>query len=132
MPQGFRGVILNTETGEVMLRGDTGHAGILSGREMEVLSSSPASEWEGLKKETPRKHRLQGVFCGEGGIRTPGTSRYNGFQDRRNRPLCHLSSAMFGFVPDCVAKVMQKLKCATTMITKIKRLNFYLFTVFSK
>ncbi|WP_343029048.1 hypothetical protein, partial [Bacteroides xylanisolvens] len=24
-------------------------------------------------------------------IRTPGTSQYNGFQDRRNRPLCHLS-----------------------------------------
>ena len=28
---------------------------------------------------------------GEGGIRTPGTLRYNGFQDRRIRPLCHLS-----------------------------------------
>lgn len=26
-----------------------------------------------------------------GGIRTPGTSRYNGFQDRRDRPLCHSS-----------------------------------------
>ena len=30
-------------------------------------------------------------FCGERGIRTPGTSQFNGFQDRRNRPLCHLS-----------------------------------------
>ncbi len=30
-------------------------------------------------------------FRGEGGIRTPGTSQFNGFQDRRNRPLCHLS-----------------------------------------
>jgi hypothetical protein len=30
-------------------------------------------------------------FGGERGIRTPGTSRFNGFQDRRNRPLCHLS-----------------------------------------
>ncbi len=28
---------------------------------------------------------------GEGGIRTPGTLRYNGFQDRRFRPLSHLS-----------------------------------------
>ena len=27
------------------------------------------------------------------GIRTPGTSRYNGFQDRRIRPLCHSSDA---------------------------------------
>ena len=29
---------------------------------------------------------------GEGGIRTPGPLRVNGFQDRRDRPLCHLSS----------------------------------------
>ena len=28
---------------------------------------------------------------GEGGIRTPGGVTLNGFQDRRNRPLCHLS-----------------------------------------
>ena len=32
------------------------------------------------------------LYCGERGIRTPGTSQFNGFQDRRNRPLCHLSS----------------------------------------
>ena len=31
------------------------------------------------------------AFCGERGIRTPGTSQFNGFQDRRDRPLCHLS-----------------------------------------
>ena len=30
---------------------------------------------------------------GKRGIRTPGTSRFNGFQDRRNRPLCHLSGS---------------------------------------
>ncbi len=30
-------------------------------------------------------------FCGERGIRTPGNLRFNGFQDRRIRPLCHLS-----------------------------------------
>jgi hypothetical protein len=35
--------------------------------------------------------------CGERGIRTPGTSQFNGFQDRRDRPLCHLS--------ECRAKV---------------------------
>jgi site-specific DNA recombinase len=28
---------------------------------------------------------------GERGIRTPGGITLNGFQDRRNRPLCHLS-----------------------------------------
>ena len=32
------------------------------------------------------------LCCGERGIRTPGASQLNGFQDRRNRPLCHLSS----------------------------------------
>ena len=31
---------------------------------------------------------------GERGIRTPGTSQYDGFQDRCNRPLCHLSFSM--------------------------------------
>ncbi len=31
-------------------------------------------------------------FCGgERGIRTPGPVTVNGFQDRRIRPLCHLS-----------------------------------------
>ena len=29
---------------------------------------------------------------GERGIRTPGAFRHNGFQDRRIRPLCHLST----------------------------------------
>ena len=32
-------------------------------------------------------------FGGERGIRTPGGVTLNGFQDRRNRPLCHLSGA---------------------------------------
>jgi hypothetical protein len=32
-------------------------------------------------------------FSGERGIRTPGSLTFNGFQDRRNRPLCHLSGA---------------------------------------
>ncbi len=34
---------------------------------------------------------LQGINGGEGGIRTPGPLTVNGFQDRRIRPLCHLS-----------------------------------------
>jgi hypothetical protein len=35
-----------------------------------------------------------GVFSsGERGIRTPGPVTVNGFQDRRIRPLCHLSAA---------------------------------------
>ena len=35
------------------------------------------------------------VCCGETGIRTPGALQHNGFQDRRNRPLCHLSKTSF-------------------------------------
>ena len=42
------------------------------------------------------KTLISNVYCGETGIRTPGTSRYNGFQDRRNRPLCHLSKTLLG------------------------------------
>ena len=34
---------------------------------------------------------LQRFFGGKRGIRTPGPSQVNGFQDRRIRPLCHLS-----------------------------------------
>src|SRR5688572_27974650 len=33
---------------------------------------------------------------GERGIRTPGPVTVNGFQDRRIRPLCHLSGAKIG------------------------------------
>ena len=41
-----------------------------------------------------RNYLIYTLYCGETGIRTPGTSRYNGFQDRRNRPLCHLSKTL--------------------------------------
>ena len=43
--------------------------------------------------------------CGERGIRTPGTSRYNGFQDRRNRPLCHLSKRVQKYTLFWFAKI---------------------------
>ena len=38
-----------------------------------------------------RKTLIFKVYCGERGIRTPGTLQYAGFQDRCIRPLCHLS-----------------------------------------
>jgi hypothetical protein len=44
--------------------------------------------------QTKGRHRVTMTACGEGGeggIRTPGTLRYVGFQDRCIRPLCHLS-----------------------------------------
>ena len=44
-------------------------------------------------KKKPEDFHLPVHFSGEGGIRTPGSSQINGFQDRRNRPLCHLSKS---------------------------------------
>ena len=34
------------------------------------------------------------ISCGERGIRTPGASQHDGFQDRCNRPLYHLSERL--------------------------------------
>ena len=50
--------------------------------------------------------KLPPFFSGERGIRTPGTSQYNGFQDRRNRPLCHLSKTLFKSA--CFQQAMQR------------------------
>ena len=36
------------------------------------------------------------LASGEKGIRTPGAFQLSGFQDRRNRPLCHLSGSILG------------------------------------
>ena len=58
------------------------------------------------------------VCCGETGIRTPGTSQYNGFQDRRNRPLCHLSKTPLSEVlsVESGAKVRIIFKSANILI----------------
>ena len=59
-----------------------------------LFSALPRKEvfgsWHKIKKPCIRKvfH-----FGGEKGIRTPGPVTVNGFQDRRIRPLCHLSGA---------------------------------------
>jgi hypothetical protein len=42
-----------------------------------------------IKKMRQKAHVFYG---GERGIRTPGTFRHNGFQDRRFQPLTHLSA----------------------------------------
>jgi hypothetical protein len=56
------------------------------------------SEFRGFEStiNNPWKKGREAPFSmdgGEGGIRTHGGSRLNGFQDRRFRPLSHLSSA---------------------------------------
>ena len=49
------------------------------------------------------------ILSGKRGIRTPGTFQYFGFQDRRNRPLCHLSS-----------KIHKKMKQQATFLMLAK------------
>jgi hypothetical protein len=52
------------------------------------------SEVKNIKKPAFAKATAGGG--GERGIRTPGPVTVNGFQDRRIRPLCHLSGAKIG------------------------------------
>ncbi len=49
------------------------------------------------KLKAQRKALSFQFVCGERGIRTPGPVKINGFQDRRIRPLCHLSNVEFYF-----------------------------------
>ena len=44
-------------------------------------------------EKTPLKDEkvVKKILSRGGGIRTPGASQHNGFQDRRIRPLCHAS-----------------------------------------
>ncbi|WP_290460611.1 hypothetical protein, partial [Bacteroides caecimuris] len=54
---------------------------------------------------------------------TPGTSQYNGFQDRRNRPLCHLSKTPLSEVlsVESGAKVRRYFKLARVFTKKITK-----------
>ena len=63
--------------------------------EVSALSLGPdGGDWELLwhiKRKLAEIQRVLYGIGGERGIRTPGGVTLNGFQDRRNRPLCHLS-----------------------------------------
>ncbi len=64
------------------------------GKPFLILDS--AGECISVAPSGATQFRLQNpisISGGEGGIRTPGGLRLNGFQDRRIRPLCHLSKA---------------------------------------
>ncbi len=50
-----------------------------------------------MKNEKPTVAKALVGVSGERGIRTPGPLTVNGFQDRRIRPLCHLSAAKVRF-----------------------------------
>ena len=53
------------------------------------LSPASGRRFSANNKGDAFLHRL--FVCGERGIRTPGPVKVNGFQDRRDRPLRHLS-----------------------------------------
>ena len=58
--------------------------------ELRTRRPRPLDDGGGIKI---RQTNQDCLLCinGGGGIRTPGTFQYNGFQDRRNKPLCHSS-----------------------------------------
>ena len=76
----------------------------------QIEAQSPGGLW-GFSRARPYRSELLTVLhekspaqsaelqfvCGERGIRTPGPVKINGFQDRRIRPLCHLSNVEFYF-----------------------------------
>ena len=55
-----------------------------------------------------RKCLIYTLYCGERGIRTPGASQHDGFQDRCNRPLYHLSNTLVGKLSSL--KAMQRYR----------------------
>ena len=76
---------------------------------MYSVSAVKPCAWFCKRRQKNKALNIQG-FCGERGIRTPGGVTLNGFQDRRNRPLCHLSSIFLCLLKTscfrfCVAKV---------------------------
>ena len=94
-----------------------------------LFNHSSTSPYFPIRKQTmeiyfpQKKQQLKSCYpSGETGIRTPGTSQYNGFQDRRNRPLCHLSKTSFSEVlfVKSGAKVRTFFKHARVSTKKIR------------
>ena len=66
---------------------------VLQGKAFRSRKTAPTLESLRIpvrQKNMGRPYRASHIFGAERGIRTPGNSRFNGFQDRRNRPLYHL------------------------------------------
>ena len=63
-----------------------------------------------LHEKSPAQSAELQFVGGERGIRTPGPVKINGFQDRRIRPLCHLSKVEFYFAHLVFCEVERKGK----------------------
>ncbi len=77
---------------EAELRNDSGNSGCKAELSPKRLKSKKPvnTAFDGLSYYFLSDFMLK---SGERGIRTPGGFHLNGFQDRRIRPLCHLSGA---------------------------------------
>ena len=65
---------------------------LANGKEFSIDKKTPNFTFFGCKTGCkPCKSLIIRRYCGERGIRTPGASQHDGFQDRCNRPLYHLS-----------------------------------------
>lgn len=78
------------------------------------------------------KYLIFKAYCGERGIRTPGTSQFNGFQDRRDRPLCHLSNLLriCGCKDSTIFHKAKQLVCF--LLRQIIKKREIIVTLFSK
>ena len=91
-------------------------AGPRRGQSFLFSESSLKQVWLGSKNkkgfDLHRSPATYFAFCGETGIRTLDTRRYNGFRDRPDRPLRHLSKSGFQSIfPNFErAKIQRKLK----------------------
>ena len=63
------------------------------------------------KRKPAEIQRVNSLLSGERGIRTPGGVTLNGFQDRRNRPLCHLSKRVSLFLSAKLGTLFDMTKC---------------------
>ena len=75
------------------------------------------------KKSGHFQVRIFRILCGGRGIRTPGTLRYNGFQDRRIRPLCHSSGREISKILECDGHIDEDCICYRRRVLK-KRVDF--------
>ena len=69
------------------------------------------------------------AFGGERGIRTPGGVTLNGFQDRRIRPLCHLSKCV---CYECLSQSGCKYNKTFFNYPNYKSIIFVVFKMLSK
>ena len=98
-----------------------------NGRYIPQPPSEGGGKIRALNKKKDSQFLANPLSCGERGIRTPGTSQYNGFQDRRDRPLCHLSKTSF---QKCsFSKAMQRYDFFLNLQAFLK--FFFVFALFS-